>query len=59
MIQQIIDSNLKTETLEEMYKTNESMIRNMKALGGEPKELIGWRNKLSTAISIRKAMNDN
>ena len=59
MIEQIIDSNLKTKTLEEMYATNQALIRNMEALGGEPKELIGWRNKLSTAISIRKTMNAN
>ena len=59
MIEQIIDSNLKTKTLEEMHTTTLSMIRRLKVTGGEPKELIGWKNKLSTAISIRKAMNAN
>ena len=59
MIVEIVDSKLKTQTLEEMHTTTVSMIRRLKVTGGEPKELIGWRNKLSTAITIRKAMNDN
>ena len=59
MIVEIVDSTLKTQTLEEMHDTTISMIRRLKVTGGEPKELIVWVNKLSTAISIRKAMNDN
>lgn len=59
MIEQIVDSNLRIETLEKMHATTQSMIINLKVTGGEPKELIGWRNKLSTAISIRKAMDAN
>ena len=59
MIVEIVDSKLKTQTLEEMHTTTVSMIRRLKVTGGEPKELIGWRNKLSTAISIRKAMDEN
>ena len=59
MIEQIVDSNLRTETLEKMHVTTQSMIRNLKVTGGEPKELIGWKRKLETAISIRKAMDAN
>ena len=59
MIEQIIDSNLKTKTLEEMYATNQALIRNMEAIGEDPKELIVWKRKLKAAISIRKAMNAN
>ena len=56
MINQIVDSNLSTHFLELMYETNEAMIENMKVHDVEPKELIGWRNKIGTAISIRKAI---
>ena len=57
MIEKLIDSNIKTPLLEEMHKTNEALIRNVKAVGGSTISLINWRNDLSAAISIRKAMN--
>jgi hypothetical protein len=56
MITDLVDSKMSTALLEAIYKTNESMIRNLKECGVEAKQLIGWRNQLSAAISIRRAI---
>jgi hypothetical protein len=56
MIQDLVDSKLSTALLEAMFRANEAMIRNLKACELNPKNLIGWRNQLNCAISIRKAM---
>lgn len=56
MIQDLVDSKLSTALLEAMFRANEAMIRNLKSCELNPKNLIGWRNQLSCAISIRKAV---
>ena len=55
-IQKIIDSSLPTNILEMMLQMTNDQIIVMKGLGIEAKELIGWKNKLLAAISIRKAI---
>ena len=55
MITELVDSPFPTELLEEMYKTNESMLRNQEARGADTKNLLRWRGILDCAISIRKA----
>ncbi len=58
-IDTIANSQLSTPMLDTMLKTNESIINNMKIMDIEPKELIGWRNKLLYAISLRKEIAQN
>lgn len=58
-IDTIANSQLSTPMLDAMLKTNESIINNMKIMDIEPKELIGWRNKLLYAISLRKEIAQN
>lgn len=62
---ELVDLQLSTQLLEAMYKSTDSQIKFLTSLNPleeklgfppyEPKELIGWRNKLSAAISIRKS----
>ena len=58
-IDTIANSQLSTPMLDTMLKTNESIINSMKIMDIEPKELIGWRNKLLYAISLRKEIAQN
>ncbi len=57
-ITEVVDSKLSTETLEEMFKTTRSMIKNCIAHEISPESLWDWERLLARAVSIRRGMNE-